>query len=215
VVGEQTELTNEPTVHIVDDDAAERESLVLAVESCGLRVQPYSLARDFLETHDPGLPGCLVADLRMPDMDGLTLQETLCAEGSRLPVIFHAACGSADSISQAFRRGAVDFLEKPASVSVLLQRIQEALDRHAEILRHQQRLAGLTERERKVLEWTMAGHTAKQIANRLELTLRTIQLDRERILTKTNVESLPRLAYLLGRFSTTTAPPPEERPVEP
>ncbi|MGD8452774.1 MAG: response regulator [Phycisphaerae bacterium] len=202
-MGERSEPIDTPTVFVIDDDVAVRTSLSAAVESCGLRVQSYSRAEDFLQVHDPQRPGCVVSDLRMPGMDGLALQDVLRAQGSHVPVIFLTAYGDVATSSRAFRSGAVDFLDKPVRIQLLVRRIREALSRDvhcrraaAEHAKYLAALALLTDRERKVLERSLAGCSPKQIARELRLTVRTIQLDREHLLEKMQVESLMELARI-------------------
>jgi len=197
-------------VFIVDDDGAVRDSLALLLASAGMAVETYGSARAFLERHDPARPGCVVLDLRMPDMDGLELQAELAARGSRLPVIFVSAHGEVALSARAFKAGAVDFLQKPIESEDFLATVEEALRRDAALRREAEasarigeRYARLTPREREVLELVIAGRSNKEIARALALSHRTVETHRARIMEKMEVASLSELvkSALLLRLS--------------
>ncbi|MHB1193441.1 MAG: response regulator transcription factor [Longimicrobiales bacterium] len=116
-----------PTVFIVDDDAAVRESMVMLMTSAGLEACGFPSARDFLASHEAGTPGCLVLDLRMPGMSGTELQQELERRGASLPIVFLTAYADVPTAVGAVRAGAVDFLEKPVDGGRLLKRVQDAL----------------------------------------------------------------------------------------
>lgn len=192
-----------PTVFLVDDDAAVRNALELLMETAQLRTESFSSAEDFLAACDAKRPGCLVLDIRMPGISGMRLQEMLAARNLILPVIFLTGHGNVAMSAQAFRRGAVDFMEKPFDVNLLLERIQEAIARdrtNREALARQAdaeaRLSPLTPREREVLRLVVAGRTNKEIAAELNLSNRTVETHRGRIMEKTRARSLADLIEL-------------------
>ena len=117
-----------PTVFIVDDDPAMRDSLSWLLQSEGLSVATYATAEAFLDTYDPSQPGCLVLDVSLPGMSGLELQDALRARGITLPVVIVTGYGEAATKARALRAGALDFIEKPLSVELLLGRIRQAFE---------------------------------------------------------------------------------------
>jgi len=195
--------TTEPVVLIIDDDEAVRDSLAALVEVAGLPVRTFVNALEFLHRCNPEQPGCVVADLRMPHMDGLELQEELSRRGCGLPVIIITAHGEVRSAATAFRAGAVDFLEKPFDDGVFLCRVHEALQRDA----HQRRdrsaaasaltkLAILSPRERDVAGLMVEGCANKTIAIRLGIGVRTVETHRANILSKLDIRTIPELMRL-------------------
>ena len=194
-----------PTVFIVDDDAAVRESMVMLMASAGLEACGFPSARDFLATHEAGTPGCLVLDLRMPGMSGTELQEELERRGASLPIIFLTAYADVPTAVGAVRAGAVDFLEKPVDGGRLLKRVHDALGidaqsraRRSEADNARELLDRLTPRESEVLELVVAGHTNKAIAKVLGISRRTVETHRARIMGKTDAASLPELIRIVG-----------------
>lgn len=201
-------MATEPTVFLVDDDPAVRDALGLLMETAKLRTESYDSAEAFLDASDPDRPGCLVLDLRMSGMSGLKLQKVLAAEGIKLPVIFLTGHGNVPMSAQAFRDGAIDFMEKPFDEDMLLERVHEAirLDRsNREALVRQRnadlQLAALTPRELEVMQLVVAGNANKVIAADLDLSHRTVETHRRRIMDKTGARSLADLIEL-ARTST-------------
>ena len=195
--------TIEPTVFLIDDDHAVRDALELLLESASLRTASFETARDFLDNCTPDQSGCLVLDIRMPGMSGMELQDALIASGISLPVIFLTAHGNVPMSARAFRKGAVDFMEKPFDESDLLERISEAiqLDRtNREAAARQEdartRLATLTPREHQVMLLAVAGKANKEIAAELKLSHRTVEIHRGRVMEKTGAHSLTSLIEL-------------------
>jgi len=193
----------ESTVFIVDDDDAVRDALTLLLDSAGFNTVSYPSAAAFLDLYDPGLPGCLVLDIRMPAMSGMELQAALTGKAITIPIIFLSGHGNVAMSAKAFRRGAVDFLEKPFDENVLLERIHEAirLDRSSRETASRRseasnRLASLTRREHEVMLLIVTGHTNKEIATKLNLSTRTVETHRGRIMEKTGVHSLTELIEL-------------------
>ena len=195
--------TPEPTVFLVDDDHAMRDALGLLLDTAGFNTVSFSSATEFLERYDASQPGCLVLDIRMPGMSGMELQEALVEQTGGLPIIFLTGHGNVSMSAKAFRTGAIDFLEKPFDEAVLLERIHEALGidktnresaaRHAHA---SSRLSVLTPREREVMLLLVAGNTNKEIAAKLDLSTRTIETHRGRVMDKTGVQSVAELVEL-------------------
>lgn len=197
-------MAAEPTVFVVDDDAAVRESLAMLLESAGLRVESYVSAREFLAEGDLSRPGCLILDIRMPGLSGLDLQDVLVERGVQLPVIMLTGHGDVPAAVRAMRGGAVDFLEKPFDSEVLLERIRQAFERDAELRRDSatqaalaERLSQLTQREREIMELIVAGNANKVIALDLDISERTVELHRARIMRKMGARSLAELMRMV------------------
>jgi two-component system response regulator FixJ len=196
--------TNEkPTVFLVDDDDAVRDSLSLLLDSAGIATESYSTSAAFLDSYNPERPGCAVLDIRMPGMTGMELQEALQSAGIRIPIIFLTGHGNVPMSAKAFRAGAVDFLQKPVDENVLLSRIQEALqidrkNRVAETRRQDalDRFNDLTTREYEVMLLVVQGMSNKEIANELQLSHRTVEIHRSRVMEKTGSQSLSDLIEL-------------------
>lgn len=187
-------------VHIVDDDAAARDSVRMLVEAAGLPTRLYPSAELFLSACDRHTRGCVVADLNMPGMDGLQLQKTLHDRGIFLPIVFVTGYGAVRDAVQAVREGALDFIEKPCPPDLLLRRIREALQ--FEVSRRAQeqavedlrtRFESLSRREREVLWKVIAGQHTKQIALELGISSKTVDSHRSRIMSKMGANSLPDL----------------------
>lgn len=200
VVGPMTSLEQprvDPIVHIVDDDEDLRKSLVFLFESVGICALTYPDARAFLEEFDPSEPGVLIVDVRMPGLSGFQLQEQLLAREYPAPIIFCSAHGDVPMSVRALRRGAVDFLEKPYQpqkmIEVVQEQLLEARRRFAAHARRQsvrERLASLTPREREVLRLVVDGLPSQLIARKLGTSVKTVDVHRARIKSKTGAESL-------------------------
>lgn len=189
-------MTVEPTVFVIDDDEGVRRSLESLGKSAGLTVQAFAGGPDFLEACDPGAPGCLVLDVRLRDANGVDLISELRERGLTLPIIVITAYGDVPTASKAFRRGAIDFLEKPVSPRKLIERIREALeidDRSREAAAKgvavMRRLELLTPRERDVHDLLLKGRSSKQIADALNLSVRTVEGYRREVFRKMQVVS--------------------------
>jgi len=201
-------VATEPTVFIVDDDAAMRDSLRWLLESVGLSAETFGTAEEFLRAYAPQRPGCLVLDVRMPGMSGLSLQDTLVGRKVRLPIIIVTGYAEVPTAVRALKTGAVDFLQKPFSDDVLLERVRLAieLDREARAAQARRadadaRYAQLTTREREVMALVVAGKPNKVIAAELNLSPKTVEVHRANVMKKMEADSvaeLVRLAILLG-----------------
>lgn len=191
------------TVFVVDDDEAVRDSLKILLSAAGYAVELYPSARAFLEGNGGAKAGCLLADVRMPDMDGLELQEELLHRNAGLPVIIMTGHGDVPLAVRAMKAGAVDFLEKPFNRTQLLASIEKALQcsdataiSSAGAQTARTRIAKLTDRERDVFDLLVAGHQSKAIANKLSISPRTVQVHRGRVMHKLSVQSLQDLVRL-------------------
>lgn len=196
---DRTEMA-EPLVHVVDDDRAVRESLILLFKSVRLEARGYPDADSFLEALDPARPGCLICDVRMPGLSGLQLQQRLNSQGTPTPVIFITGHGDVPMAVAAMREGAVDFLQKPLNEEHLLERVQLALENdrrrcRADRARHlvQGRFQALTEREREIMHHLIQGEANKVIASDLGISSRTVELHRARVLSKMRARNLTEL----------------------
>jgi two-component system response regulator FixJ len=208
-------MLSEPTVFVVDDDPAVRDSLHWLLQSVDLAVETYATGEEFLQVYDPARPGCLVLDVRMPGMGGLRLQEELAARRIALPVIILTGYAEVQTAVRALKTGAFDFIEKPYSDEVLLDRIHRAIDadrqtREAAALRAEvaARFASLTPREREVMELVTAGKANKVIASDLGLSPKTVEVHRAAVMDKMGADSvaeLVRLELLLHPDKTTSA----------
>ncbi len=196
-------MSAEPTVFVVDDDAAVRESLTELLGAAGHAVRSYASAEAFLEDFRPGQPGCLLLDVRMPGLDGLGLQRELQRRAVTLPIILITGHGEAAVARSGFKMGALDFLEKPCDCAELIQLVEVALRRDAAARARAAgqaaaaaRLARLSSREREVLESVLAGLRNKQIALRLGIAERTVEDHRANIMRVLGVMSVPELVRL-------------------
>jgi two-component system response regulator FixJ len=195
--------SREPVVCIVDDDEAMRDALRTLIRSVGIGTREYASAEQFLEDHDNDQPGCLILDVRMPGMSGLDLQDALVVRNINLPVIVITGHADIPMAVRAMRAGAVDFLEKPFREQDLLQRIKQAIEQDAAARRERARkeeiaarFDALTPRERQVLDLVVAGKHNKAIAAQLNVSHKTIEFHRARIMAKIQVSSIPQLVRL-------------------
>jgi two-component system, LuxR family, response regulator FixJ len=193
-----------PAVFIVDDDEAVRSSLRLLIKSVGLIPTALGSAREFLEKYDPAQPGCLVLDVRMPEMSGLELQEQLNRQGAVIPVIFITGHGDVPMAVEAMQAGAFDFLQKPFRDQDLIDRIQKALEKdraNRAVLNERslirKRLESLTPREREVLEMVSSGKPNKIMAAELGVSQRTVEIHRGRVMEKMGASSLAQLVRMV------------------
>lgn len=196
-------MSGEPVVHVVDDDETVRRSLQWLLESLKLNVQTHASALDFLNGYDPGQPGCLVLDVRMPDVSGLQLQEILAMRNVRLPIVVITGHGDISMAVRAMKAGAFDFIEKPFKDQVLLERVQQCLAmdvrqrrEFAERAKLIGRLDSLTPREAEVLEGVIGGKANKEIAADLDISVKTVEVHRARVMEKMAVNSVAELTSL-------------------
>jgi len=195
-------LNSQPTVYVVDDDADVRDSLRLLLEASDFRVETFDSAAAFL-THPHAERACVVTDVRMPGMDGLALQEELAQRNAILPVIIMTGHGDVPLAVRAMRAGAIDFLEKPFEQESLVGSVKRALElqsvslnRNAAAQAAEEVLSQLTERERQVFELLVAGKPNKVVAFELDISPRTVEIHRARVMEKTGTRSLAELVRL-------------------
>ncbi len=193
-------------IHLVDDDAAFRRSLVFLLESMGWPVQAHASAADYLDAGLPALEqtGCLLLDVRMLGMSGLELQQALIARGCHLPIVFITGHGDVELAVQAMKHGAFDFLEKPFRDQRLLDVVSAALrQREADLVsseRAQQagdRLARLSPREAEVARLVAQGLPNKLVARELDISEKTVHIHRQHVMEKAEVGSAAELARLM------------------
>jgi FixJ family two-component response regulator len=207
---------SEPTVYIVDDDPDMRDSLRWLLRTVGLRSLTFASAEEFLAAPRPDGPSCLVLDVRMPGLGGLDLFEGLAARGWRTPVLFITAHADVPMAVRAMKSGAAEFLEKPFNGQVLLETVQRSLREDAA---RRAREAGrddlrarherLTAKEREVLGLIREGRSNKEIAARLDITARAVELRRAGLMKKLGAGSLPELLRLaIDAEPTPGAAPP-------
>jgi len=196
-------MTDPIAVHLVDDDESYLKATTRLLTAERFRVAAFPSARQLLAAVTPATRGCVVADLSMPDVDGLELQAALARAGVRLPIVFLSGHGDIPSTVRAMQGGAVDFLEKHAPRDRLVAAIRRALERdaaeHARRLQHAdvtQRFSSLSRRELEVLREVLRGQMNKQIAATLAISERTVKLHRTSIKTKIGVNSAAQLATL-------------------
>jgi FixJ family two-component response regulator len=200
---EVSDPQTQPTVFVVDDDAGVRESLRWLVHSVGMTVEVYETGQEFLDAIGEDRPGCLVLDVRMPGMSGLELQQELAGRGITLPIIMVTGYGDVPTAVRALTAGALDFIEKPFSRQLLLERIRRAVVIDASARRAQAeraevagRMATLTPREREVMQMVVAGKTNKVMAMSLGICEKTIEVHRAHVMRKMRVESLAELVRM-------------------
>ncbi len=191
------------TVFVVDDDAGMRDALVQLLETTGLQVESYPCGPDFLTAYESERPGCLLLDMAMPGMSGLEVQTALNAVGLTIPIIFLTGHGDIPLAVRAVQAGAVDFLEKPIQGVALLERVQRALalDREwrktqGRTLAIQQRHGKLSPREREIMTLTVSGLTSKEIARKLEISPRTVEVHRTHVMYKMGAANLADLVNM-------------------
>ena len=196
-----------PVVFVVDDDQSMRRSLETLLRSVGHDVHLFSSAHEFMHTERPDAPGCLVLDVRLPGMSGLTFQQELTKAGVAVPVVFITGHGDVPMTVRAMKAGAVEFLTKPFDDQVLLDAIHAAIERDRARRRDaasraelQARYDELTERERQVMKLVIAGRVNKQIAAELALSLVTVKVHRGQVMRKMLARSVAELVRMADRL---------------
>ena len=194
---------NGATVFVVDDDAAMRGALEFLIKSAGLRVRSFDSALAFLGYYNASMGGCLLLDVRMPGMTGLELQERLQEQRLHIPVIIVTAFGDVPMAVRAMQAGAFDFIEKPFDGAVLLERVHRALALDVESREKDEytreidaRLTTLTRRERQVMDLVVQGLLNKQVASELNISMKTVENHRARVMDKMSADSLAELVRM-------------------
>jgi two-component system response regulator FixJ len=201
-------MADDPVVHVIDDDEAVRQSLALLFECTGMRVRTYASAVAFLAVAPDLGTGCVVTDLRMPDLDGLALQRALRELGAGIPVIVMTGHGDVPVAVQALKSGAADFIEKPFDDEAMLASVRRAVEasqrdreRAAEVEGIATRLSSLTPRERQVLDQLVIGQPNKIIAHDLGASPRTVEVHRARVMEKMAARNLSDLVRMVLALS--------------
>lgn len=191
---------HEPTVFLVDDDAAVRQSLALLIATYGLNVESCASAEEFLACWQAEAVGCLVLDIRMAGMSGLALQALLQERGIAIPIVFITGHGDVTACRRAFQYGAVDFLTKPVDEQALIASLRKGISQdiqqrqaESEVMHLRERFSQLSERERQVLDLILDGLPNKLIAREIGLSTRTVESHRSRIYLKLGANSLAQL----------------------
>jgi FixJ family two-component response regulator len=189
-----------PIIYIVDDDASVRRALALLLNAHGFRTRTFSQAMDFLADKHPKVPSCLVLDVRLPDIDGPVLQDTMAAEHLDIPIVFITGHGSVPISVKAMKGGAVDFLPKPFTGTDLLNAVERAIARskqqneeQTEISAIKRRLRTLSPRELEVFRFVAQGMLNKQIARKRGTSLQTIKVHRGRVMHKMQARTVTEL----------------------
>jgi FixJ family two-component response regulator len=212
---------DKPIIFVVDDDAAVRESIVALIRVRGYPTRAYVSAEEFLNSGDFQLPGCVVLDIRMPGMSGVELLQHLRSRGSQIPVIVVTAHGDVPTAVKAMKAGAETFLEKPCSEEELWAAIEEVLNRDRQQQAQQRmvaeikaRLTQLTADELQVYKLLVDGYQNKQVASKLSIGLRTVELRRATIMKKMQANSFSELVRfaLLGELEQVATPPLPPKP---
>jgi FixJ family two-component response regulator len=194
-------------VFVVDDDPAVCTALKRLIRSVGIEALTFTSAGDFLRATRPDVPGCLVLDVRLPDLSGLNLQEKLTEAKIDLPIVFITGHGDVPMTVRAMKGGALEFLTKPVKEQDLLEAIQRGIERHrhqlaqrAETCELQRRYDSLTPREREVFPLVTSGLLNKQIAAELGASEKTIKIHRAQVMRKMKAESLAHLVRIAERL---------------
>lgn len=197
---EKQSIENDSVIFIVDDDASVRDALSMLLSSAGFGTKSYSSCESFLEEYSPGQRGCLILDMMLPQMSGLDLQKRLVDEGVLLPVIMITAYADVKTAVTAMKTHVFDFIEKPFDETAIISAVrsalaygEEAFERHAFRAQRVRRLERLTGREHQVFELLAEGRSNKEIGRLLDISPRTVEVHRARIVEKLEVQSLPEL----------------------
>ncbi len=209
-----TALQSQFTVHVVDDDESVRSALSRLFRATGHSVRTFESAQAYLAEASPEEPGCVVLDIRMPGMDGLTLQERMSERGFNAPIVFVSAHGSVSASVRAMKHGAVDFLEKPFEEDDLLGAVDRAIaldvelrERRSSNARFRRGLENLTSREYEVMTHVIAGRLNKIIARELGVSEKTVKVHRGRVMKKMEARSLAELVRMAERAGVLAAKP--------
>ncbi len=207
-------MPDKPHVYIVDDDEAVRDSLSVLIEGDGFAVRSFASAPSFLTAAADLPPGVLIADIRMPEMDGLELQQRLAERALAFPMIIITGHGDVPLAVRAMKAGALDFIEKPFAAQTILDSVGNAIgalapgrDRNPAAAAAVARLELLSPRERQVLEGLLAGLPNKSIAYDLAISPRTVEVHRARLMDKTGARSLSELIRLALAAGVRPKPP--------
>jgi FixJ family two-component response regulator len=206
-MSKQIPLTK-PTLYVIDDDKAVRDSLCWLLESINYRVKGYASGEDFLQEYSIHMQGCLILDIRMPGISGLQLQQQLSQHPFTMPIIFITGHGDVPMAVQAMKQGAYDFIEKPFNEQSLLDKIQQALQMDKENAPKRleydsilARLTTLTRREREILHLLTKRYTNKMLADELNISIKTVEAHRSHLMEKMRVHNYQELIDTLKHYS--------------
>ncbi len=208
-------MTDSDRVILIDDDDEVRRAATWLLEAAGYTVDAYASAESFLAAPRVPGPSCLVLDIQMPGVSGIALQDILNRQGDDTPVVFISGHADVPTAVRALKNGAVDLLQKPFENQALLARVRAGLDRHRRLQGEsrwrdawEKRYETLSIREREVLDEMVLGHPNKVIADHMNISVKTVEIHRQRVMRKMNVESLAALVgeYVRARGLPTPAP---------
>jgi FixJ family two-component response regulator len=198
-----SQIMKKPTIHVVDDDQAVRESIEWLIDSVGLNIKTYGSANEFLDNYTEDSLGCLILDVRMPGISGLDLQHILAERGIDMPIVFVTGHGDVPMAVRALKNGAVDFIEKPFNDQVLLDTIQSAVQKHrgrlkqrAELENLQARYDNLTSREQEVMDRVVTGKPNRDVAEDLGISVKTVEVHRAKVMEKMQARSIADLVKM-------------------
>jgi RNA polymerase sigma factor (sigma-70 family) len=194
------------TVFIVDDDNDFRDSMKWLLESDNFHVSGFESAHDFLERYN-GEMGCMLLDVRMPEINGLALQQIMNERGIKVPIIVVSGHGDIPMAVNAMKNGALDFIEKPFDDEVLLRLVEQGLQRATEMFKDNSALTqtrsnydSLSKREKEVMSLVVAGNSNREIAQELGISPKTVEVHRARVMSKMRADSLPDLVQQANRL---------------
>jgi FixJ family two-component response regulator len=197
-------LSDKQYIYVVEDDDAVRDSLSLLLTSEGYPVKTFTDGDSFLSSFDEGMSGCVILDIRMPGLDGMAVQQLLISKKSTIPVIFVTGHGDVALAVEAMKLGAMDFIQKPYDETEILEKVAAAFSQdlaHREMLNAhgliKQNLDTLTPREKEVMEMMVSGHANKVIAIDLNISQRTVEIHRSRVMHKMGTNSLAHLVKMV------------------
>jgi len=201
-----------PLIYVVDDNVSICRALTLLLKSHGFKVETFTRASDFLAYKHPNLPSCLILDIRLPDINGLVLQDTMVSRKLNIPIIFITGHGDIPMSVQGMKAGAIDFLPKPFTEKKLLNAITLAISKniaqikvHAEISKIKRRARTLSPRELEVFRLVAKGMLSKQIAYKRGISLQTIKIHRGRVMKKMKAENVTELIHFAQKAGITSS----------
>jgi FixJ family two-component response regulator len=202
-----------PIVFVVDDDISVRESLELLIQTEGWQPETFASAQEFLARPRAPVPSCLVLDVSMPDLNGLELQQRLAPDRGDMPIIFITGHGDIPMSVRAMKAGAIEFLTKPLGDEALLGAIAQAIERSRSALAREaegrilrDRYAGLSPREREVMDLVVAGRLNKQVGGELGISEITVKAHRGKVMRKMHADSLADLVKMAAQLRLLTGP---------
>jgi FixJ family two-component response regulator len=206
-----------PAIFIIDDDPCVRQAVQRLLRVAGYNVYSFAGAQEFLDCDTIQRPGCLIVDIRMPDIDGLELQQMLCKKVYSMPIVFMTGHGNISMSVEAMKNGAVDFLTKPCdekdilrAVEVAIERDKDALQKRQDLMETHRKLANLTPREHEIMTYVITGMLNKQIGSALDISEKTVKVHRGRVMEKLGINSVAELV----RFCEMADVPPAVDHVE-